>query len=129
MHFVDTNLVVYAYLKGDKAQRARELLNQATISVQVLNEFANVSIRKLKRGEDDLEDEVASILSQVAEVTNVDLLTHELARRIAFRYLLNFYDAALLAAALLAGCTIFYSEDMQDGLIIEGVLTIRNPFA
>jgi predicted nucleic acid-binding protein len=34
----------------------------------------------------------------------------------------------LLAAALAAECSVFYSESMQDGQIIERTLTIRNPF-
>ncbi|WP_252263399.1 hypothetical protein [Paracidobacterium acidisoli] len=37
------------------------------------------------------------------------------------------YDALVIAAALEAGCTTLYSEDMQDGQKIDG-LTIRNPF-
>ena len=44
------------------------------------------------------------------------------------RYGFSFYDSLIVAAALEAGCTTLYSEDMQDGQRIEG-LTIRNPFA
>ena len=42
---------------------------------------------------------------------------------------LGFYDSALLASALLADCDTFFSEDMQNGLVIEDQLTICNPFA
>ena len=38
-----------------------------------------------------------------------------------------FYDSLLLAAALEASCTVFYSEDMHDGQTIGG-MTIQNPF-
>ena len=48
--------------------------------------------------------------------------------RIRARYGFSFYDSLIVAAALEAGCTTLYSEDMQDGQRIEG-LTIRNPFA
>lgn len=126
--FVDTNVVVYAFTDSSKAEHARTALRGAVISVQVLNEFANVAIRKRLRDEKTLAEEIASIRLLASDVTAVDDETHDLARQIAFRYQLAFYDSALLAAALLADCDTFYSEDMQDGLVIEGVLTIRNPF-
>ena len=47
----------------------------------------------------------------------------------ARRYKIAFYDAAIVAAALLADCDTLWSEDMHDGLVIDGRLTIRNPFA
>lgn len=127
--FVDTNVLVYAFADGPKAGRARAILRGAIISVQVLNEFANVAIRKRGRDETTLDWEIASIRNQVGNVITVDETVHDAARRIAFRHRLGFYDSALLAAALLADCDIFYSEDMHDGLVIEGVLTIRNPFS
>jgi predicted nucleic acid-binding protein len=37
-------------------------------------------------------------------------------------------DACIVAAAVAAGCQILYSEDMNDGQVLEGRLTIRNPF-
>ncbi|HYE27795.1 MAG TPA: hypothetical protein VEA61_06130 [Allosphingosinicella sp.] len=44
------------------------------------------------------------------------------------RYKLAIYDAMLVASALLVECDVLWSEDMHDGLVIEGMLTIRNPF-
>jgi predicted nucleic acid-binding protein len=127
-HFIDTNIVVYAYTGGPKALQAGELLQDATISVQVLNEFANVAIRKLGLRADELDWHVASICGKVGTIAIIDETTHDLAREIVFRYKLSFYDSALLASALLTDCETFYSEDLQHGLIIEGQLTIRNPF-
>jgi predicted nucleic acid-binding protein len=40
----------------------------------------------------------------------------------------TFYDALIVASALEAGCTTLLSEDIQDGRVIDGRLTIRNPF-
>jgi predicted nucleic acid-binding protein len=34
----------------------------------------------------------------------------------------------IVASALHAGCEILYTEDMQDGLEVEGQLTVVNPF-
>ena len=45
------------------------------------------------------------------------------------RFNFSFYDALMIAAALLAGSKQVLSEDMQDGLVIEGRMTILNPFA
>jgi predicted nucleic acid-binding protein len=54
--------------------------------------------------------------------------THEAALRIAARYDYHVYDALIVAAALQADCELLYSEDMQDGHVIDRRLTIRNPF-
>jgi predicted nucleic acid-binding protein len=128
-HFVDTNIVVYAFAPGPKAFRASELLTAATISVQVLNEFTNVAMRKLGYDAARLERRIGSIRSKVDAIAIIDEPTHDLARRIVFRYQLGFYDSVLLASALLADCDTFYSEDLHSGLVIEDLLTIRNPFA
>ena len=49
--------------------------------------------------------------------------------RLAERYQFRIYDAMIVAAALAAGCDTLWSEDMQDGLMIDDRLAIRNPFA
>ena len=128
-HFVDTNIAVYAAVGGPNAPRALEILSRATISVQVLNEFVNVCLRKLKYNSATIEQLVAELRAQVESIEPVTESVHDLARRITFRYKLSFYDSVLLASALLAECEVFYSEDLQDGLVVEGSLTIRNPFA
>jgi predicted nucleic acid-binding protein len=127
-HFVDTNIVVYSVLGGPKALRAANVLRDSMISVQVLNEYANVGLRKLGYDAATLDLQIGKIRSQVEKVRVIDEETHDLARAIVFRYQLSFYDSVLLASALLADCHTFYSEDMQHGLVIEDQLTIRNPF-
>jgi predicted nucleic acid-binding protein len=127
--FFDTNVVLYL-LSADtaKADRAEELLAAGgTISVQVLNEIVSVASRKLRM----TWPEIAEVLAQVRAVCAVEPLsvqTHERGLELAQRYGLSFYDALIVAAALLAGCATLYSEDMHDGLVVEGALTIRNPF-
>jgi predicted nucleic acid-binding protein len=54
---------------------------------------------------------------------------HEAALEIAQRDRLGFYDALIVAAALQAGCSTLLTEDMQHGRVIDGRLTIQNPFA
>jgi predicted nucleic acid-binding protein len=127
--FFDTNVVLYL-LSADaaKADRAEELLAMGgVISSQVLNEFASVARRKLGM----TWDEIREVLAQVRVVCPVEALTadtHDKAMQLAERYGLAFYDALIVAAASLAGCTTVFSEDMQDGLVIDRQLTIRNPF-
>lgn len=127
--FFDTNVVLYL-LSGDvtRADRAEELLAiGGIISVQVLNEFAVVASRKLRMS----WPEIREVLAQVRAVCAVEPMsvdTHDRATQLAERYGLTVYDALIVATALLAGCATLYSEDMQDGQVIERQLTIRNLF-
>ena len=54
--------------------------------------------------------------------------THEAALRLAERYGFAMFDALMVATASKAGCTTLWSEDMQDGMLIDGKLRIANPF-
>ena len=58
----------------------------------------------------------------------ISLDTHKGALAIAEKYGYNIYDALIAAAALESGCKTLYSEDLQDGQIINRQLTVRNPF-
>lgn len=128
--FLDTNVILYL-LSGDaaKADRTQALLEAGgTISVQVLNEFASVARRKLGC----TWPEIGEILATVRALSRVRPLTvevHDRARALAARYGLPFYDALIAASALEAGCTTLWSEDFQDGQLLEEGLRIRNPFA
>jgi predicted nucleic acid-binding protein len=58
----------------------------------------------------------------------VSVDTHKAALVIAEKYGYGIYDALIVSAAIEAGCKTLYSEDLQDGQIINRQLTIRNPF-
>ena len=127
--FADTNVLLYLLDDGPKADRAEKVLAQGPrISVQVLNE-ALVNCRR-KAGL--TWEETGAFLAGVqalCPVEDLTLQTHEIGRALAERYSLSIYDAMIVASALLADCTTLWSEDMQDGLVIEGRLRIANPFA
>jgi predicted nucleic acid-binding protein len=127
--FLDTNIVVYAFATGDpRCAKAEQLLAAGgTISVQVLNEFVNVSRRKLGRDWRQIADALAVIRTLLGTPVPITVRTHESAVAIARRGRLAFYDALILAAAIGADCDTVLSEDMQDGSKVGGV-TIRNPF-
>lgn len=126
----DSNVLIYIIADDPvKAERGRFLIAEGgTISVQVLNEIVNVSRRKLRL---EWPPIVAYLkrLKQLLNVVPVDTAIHDRAIALSWRYDLAFYDAAIVAAALLHGCDTLWSEDMHDGLVIDGRLTIRNPFA
>ena len=128
--FLDTNVLVYAALQPDpRSETARALLaRRGMISVQVLNEFVNVAHRKLRRSWPEIMTAVRAIRDLCAPPAPITLAIHEAALRIASRTGYQFYDALIIAAALESGCTTLFSEDLQDGQVIEGSLTIRNPF-
>jgi predicted nucleic acid-binding protein len=126
--FFDTNVLLYL-LSGDpaKAGRAEALLAEGgTISVQVLNEFASVCRRKLGL---DLADVRAFVetFQAVCEVVSVDLPLHENGVAIAYRHNISVYDGLIVAAALRAGCRTLFTEDLNHGQRVDG-LVIVNPF-
>lgn len=127
--FFDTNILLYL-LSGDdvKANRAEEELGAGgVISVQVLNEFAAVASRKVKMSVAEIREALEAIRA-VCRVVPINEETHDRGLQIVERYGLSVYDAMIVASALLAGCDTILSEDMQDGLFLDGRAEIRNPF-
>jgi predicted nucleic acid-binding protein len=127
--FADSNVLLYL-AKHDltKARVTERLLDEGlTISVQVLNEVANVCIKKFKRPWSDA-DLLLGRLRAICRVVPVDEDIHDLGISVAKRHRLAIYDSMIIAAALFAGCDTLYSEDMPRGLIVVGRLTIVNPF-
>jgi len=127
--FVDTNVLLYLLSDDqEKANRAEALLaDRVVISVQVLNEFADVARRKMALDWPTVEQALAD-LRRFADVRPLTLATHEMGIALASRYRTSVYDAMIAAAALEAGCTRLLSEDFSDGQRFERRLTVRNPF-
>lgn len=126
--FLDTNILVYAHQIGNKAEISQDLIAPGgTISVQVLNELANVLRKKLGRSWREIElvlDDIDNTLDPALPLT---AKTSRTAFALARDQGLAVYDALIVAAAIEAGCGTLYSEDMQHGRTIDGV-TIVNPF-
>jgi predicted nucleic acid-binding protein len=128
--FFDTNVFVYAVIQDDpRSEHAEELIAQGgTVSVQVLSEFVAVARRKTKMPWVEIRLALDGIKALCPNPLPLTLDTHRAALTIAERYGYKIYDALIVASALEARCTILYSEDMQDGQVIDDELTIRNPF-
>ena len=127
--FFDTNILVYL-ASGDasKADRAEALITGGgSISVQVLNELANVARRKMQMSWDETHA-LLNTLRGLLTVHPITVETHDAGLRIAERYGLSIYDSMIAASALDAGCDTLWSEDMQHGMKLDEGLRIANPF-
>lgn len=130
--FLDSNILVYCYTgtEPQKQQMAFQVIDDSpllVISTQVLQEFCNVAYKKFSPKEIDLEQALLEIQSlAVVHVNTVDTINK--ANMLKGKYGYSFYDSLVIAAALEAGCSILYSEDLQDAQVIENSLKIVNPF-
>jgi predicted nucleic acid-binding protein len=127
--FADTNVILYLLNDGPKADRAEGILGQGPrISVQVLNEALVNCRRKAGLSWEDTTAFLAGIQS-LCVVEDLTIQTHQVGRALAEKYQLSVYDAMIVSAALIAGCTTLWSEDMHDGLLVEDQLRVVNPFS
>jgi predicted nucleic acid-binding protein len=127
--FLDTNVLLYL-LSADsgKADIAEELLRKGgIISVQVLSEITSVCTRKLKMSYGEIR-EILLTINMVLDVRDLTPVIHEATLDIAERYGYSFYDSMIMAAAINAGCSLVYTEDLQSGQHIQDSLLIVNPF-
>lgn len=128
--FLDTNVLIYAVAKNDpRAGKAEALLARGGIvSIQSLNEFVSVARRKLGMPWKEVKEFLDLICILCPDPVPISLNTHRVALVIAEKYGYSIYDALVASAAVEAGCTTLYSEDLQHGQVINRQLTIRNPF-
>jgi predicted nucleic acid-binding protein len=128
--FFDSNVLIYAMVSGDsRREQAQQLLAQGgVISVQVLNEFVAVARRKMRIPWETLIEALDAIRILFPSPVAITVDTHETALEIAQQYGFGIYDAMIASSALEANCSTLYSEDLQDGQVIDKELTIRNPF-
>lgn len=129
--FLDTNILVYCYTttepeKRQKAQAVAKLPN-TIVNTQVLQEFANTLHKKFKTNWENIAVAISEVRKDFIIHTNTEE-TIVTACTIAKRYGFSYYDSLIITAALETDCSTLYSEDLQDGQVIEGKLEIVNPF-
>jgi|SRR6185295_1346238 len=128
---VDTNLLIYAYDRSEPRKRQicqallRELAlqNALVLSVQILNEFGSVALRKRDRI-GLTPTEIGELIEEIASLGEVLPLTPRTARMalsVVERHQLHFWDALLWAVASINEVPRILSEDFQHGQILEGV--------
>jgi predicted nucleic acid-binding protein len=134
--FVDSNIWLYRFILNSsdpsavkKQQIATNVTSQENllVSTQVLNEVCANLIRKAGFDNSQIQNLIEDF-SEGCEILPVSLETLQYAVKLRDRYLLSFWDSIIVASAVLGQASILYSEDMQDGLIIENSLQIVNPF-
>jgi predicted nucleic acid-binding protein len=128
-NFFDTSVLLYLLsAEAPKADRVEQLLtDRGTISVQVLNEFAAVALRKLGMPLREVR-EILDTVRVVCAVEPVTVATHDRGLAIHERYGFSLYDSVRVSAALIAGTKVFYTEDLPHGQLVDGQLRIANPF-
>ena len=132
--FIDTNVLVYAKLEDKNNQKKREvaigLIQQIQdypiISVQVLNEFANVLI-KHHVADKDIKEATREIIED-SIILPIDLAIVWETWHVRDDYLFSYWDSMIVSAALVGECNILYSEDLQHEQIIDNRVRIINPF-
>jgi predicted nucleic acid-binding protein len=131
LQFLDTNILVYAYSEDDLEKRevARNLMSsgEVVISTQVLQEFANISHRKLKVNWEEIQATIEELSCKIPVWINSDE-TVKKACQIAFKHSYSFYDSLIISAALESQSGVLFSEDMHGGQKVENQLEIVNPF-
>ncbi|MEQ1952916.1 PIN domain-containing protein [Mesorhizobium sp. CN2-181] len=128
--FFDTNVLLgLAFREERDTSKVLGLLAAGgMISVQVLNEIANVSRKKHLKPWTEIKDFLELIRGFLA-VVPVTVEIHEQGLKLAAKHGFSTYDAMIVAAALLNGCETLWSEDMHHGMVVEGQLRIANPFS
>lgn len=130
--FIDSNVWLYALSDSQDQQKhraAQALIRQTpqiTLSTQIINEVSINLLRKFQADEGDIRKLVRSFYRKYFVVElNRSILLH--ASDLRGTYSFSFWDSVVVASALAAGAATLYSEDMQDGLIVQARLTVINP--
>jgi predicted nucleic acid-binding protein len=134
--FIDSNIWVYFFLESpifeeeEKYRRAFaliSLLDKILASTQVLNETANVLLRKYKFSIDSVKVCLQKMID-ISDVIPLETAHTFNALELMRSYSLAFYDALIVSVALSSNCRFIYSEDLQHRLTVENQLVIQNPF-
>lgn len=127
--FLDSNICIYLtdVISAKKEKVSSLLISRPFISPQVVFECINVCRKKLKYNDEE-SFAFAELLLSYCRVTNEGSLIVENAMHLWRKHQLQPFDAKIVATAIEAGCHTLYSEDMQHGFVVNGSLTIINPF-
>lgn len=130
--FLDSNIWLYAFNKSQDTRKhavANQLLRAKgfIISTQVINEVCRNLIKKASFSDAQIKNVVVAFYKR-CEVVCFDQSILLNAVSVREQYQISFWDSLIVASALSADASLLYSEDMQDGLLIDAKLTVANPF-
>ncbi|MGV0024328.1 PIN domain-containing protein [Phormidesmis priestleyi] len=140
--FIDSNVWLYRLMTDPESAESEEVRKRSLaialtdqtnhnansiVSTQVINEVCAVLIRKASFTERQIELTIHAFYDRCTVVElDRDILINASTLRVQYGF--SFWDSLIIASALSTDATIFYSEDMQDGLVVIDQLTIVNPF-
>ena len=132
MNFLDSNIWLYAFLEVQDIRKhriAKDLIAKGGIAVsqQIIGEVCKALLRKSLMDEFEIQEIVHMFYKRFNPLT-LDEKDMILGSQLRLRYRFEHWDSLIVTAALRSKASILYSEDMQDGLVIEGTLQIVNPF-
>lgn len=131
--FIDSNILVYAEASDEPVKqtaalallRGLKLSDSGIISTQVLQEYANVALRKMGLDANHVRKQLGA--HEQFEVVQITPAIIHGALDLHQTRSLSFYDALIVQAAVVSGCDTLYSEDLNAGETVNGV-KIVNPF-
>jgi len=131
--FVDTNILIYAHDSDAGLKRARAIeslrplwdADSGRLSVQVLQEFYVNVTRKLSTpvATSTAREIVNTYGAWIRETATADTVIR--ATHIAEMAQLSFWDALVVASAEQTGAAEIYSEDLNAGQTIAGILIVN----
>lgn len=130
---LDTNILVYSVDARDPRKQALALeiirasvVRDCPLALQAIGEFYAATTTKLRFGLDDARRRSLQLLASFETFAHsANAVRAALGEAGKGRF--SFWDAVLLASAAEAGCSLIFSEDMQDGARF-GSITVGNPF-
>lgn len=134
--FIDTNIFVYSFdsRESDKQQKAKELIMEAlstqkgVVSFQVIQEFINVATWKFVHplSVSDCDKYIEHVFAPMCRlVPSISFYKAALECMQTWKY--SWYDSLIITASLKMGCRFLFSEDLQQGQMLQD-MEIRNPF-
>jgi len=131
--FIDSNIWLYSFLIQDEEKRkaAKKLIKSykrksTFVSTQIINEVC-FNLKKNNVPESEIKEMLTSFYSDYKVIYFSEAIMYN-ASELREKCSISFWDSLVIAAALSRDCKILYSEDMRDGQVFEGKLTIKNPF-
>jgi len=133
---IDSNVWIYAFMaqEAENEDRRITLANQLIaqtpaiiLTTQIVNEVCNILLRKHRVSNQTIINYIDYFYREYP-VALQEKSTIKQAATLRTQYNFAFWDSLVVASALENHCTTLYSEDMQNGVIVQNTQII-NPFS
>ena len=132
---VDSNIWLYMFLPGQdrrKAQIAVQLAAQYATRIAVSTQVINETIRNLHRNQVMTEQRIRDLINSFHQDYHIVQMNRAIQIKASYlreQHSVSYWDSLLVAAGLEVKATTLFSEDMHNGLMVDGQLRIVNPFS